>query len=42
LCKRTVATAIHRLLSAGLIVRVRRGGLNQGPANYRIRGIPPG
>jgi predicted transcriptional regulator len=33
---RAVKYAVQRLLAAGLLVRVYKGGLNQGPSRYRV------
>jgi biotin operon repressor len=39
---RTVARAIDRLKSAGLLIMVRHGGWQKGPNTYRLRPIPKG
>lgn len=38
---RATGDAIRHLCDEGLIVRVRRGGLNRGPSVYRVRATRP-
>ena len=36
---RAVKYAVQRLVAVGLLVRVHKGGLNQGPSRYRVESL---
>ena len=38
--RRTAVRAVGRLVKAGLLTVVRRGGLHLGPSTYRAHGVP--
>lgn len=38
---RTVKRAVASLQERGLLIVVKRGGLNAGPATYTVRPVPP-
>lgn len=40
--RKTVARAIDRLKTVGLLIVVRHGGWQKGPNTYRVRSIPKG